>query len=183
MKAYIMLADGFEEIEALAVADVLRRGDVDTKIVSIKSDKIVTSARNVLVVSDTTLEKIVLEAEDVIVLPGGEKGVSNLESSEPLINALKEHQSRNGLLAAICAAPTIPGKLGFYKGVRATCYPGLEKNLLEAVYCNDNVVVDKNFITSKAAGTSLDFAYAIISLIKGQETAEKIKAAMLYNEK
>lgn len=181
MKVYVMVADGFEEIEALTVVDVLRRGKVETLMVSIKEDKQVTSARNITVIADTTLEKIKVEQEDMIVLPGGSKGVQGLEASENLNEILKEHQTHKGLLAAICAGPSFPGKLGFYKGIRATCYPGFEKYLIGATTMEDDVVVDQNFITSRGAGVSLPFAYTLLSIIKGSETADNIKAAMLFN--
>lgn len=180
MKTYVMLADGFEEIEALSVVDVLRRGGVETVMVSIKNDKVVSSARNIPVIADTTLDQIDINKEDMIVLPGGGKGVENLGASEALIQILKQHQSKKGWLAAICAGPSVPGKLGFFRGVKATCYPGFEKELLDAHVSEEDVIVDQNFVTSRGAGVSLYFAYTLLSLLKGSETAEKIKAAMLY---
>lgn len=180
MKVYIMLADGFEEIEALAVVDVLRRGHVETVMVSIKPDKTVASARGIQVIADTTLDSIKVEKEDMIVLPGGLKGVQNLEACQPLVEMLKEHHARKGWLAAICAGPSIPGKLGIYQGFKATCYPGFEQELQGACACSDDVVVDQHLITSRGAGVSLAFAYRILSLLKGQEAAEKIQASMLY---
>ena len=180
MKVYVMLADGFEEIEALSVVDVLRRGEVETIMVSVKADKTVASARNIQVIADTTLNQIKVEHEDMIVLPGGGRGVDGLGNTKPLIEILKAHQGEKGLLAAICAGPSIPGKLGFYNGVKATCYPGFEEYLEGAMVTEDDVVVDQNFITARGAGVSLEFAYAILSIIKSQELAEKISKAMIY---
>lgn len=180
MKVYVMLADGFEDIEALSVVDVLRRGEVDTVTVSVKNDKVVLSGHNVPVVADTLLSQIKVEKDDMIVLPGGGKGVENLKACEPLKDLLIKHQEYKGLLAAICAGPTVPGKLGFYKGVKATCYPGCEKELDGAILSEDKVVVDQNFVTSRGPGVSLDFAFALLKLIKGEELAEKIKSGMLY---
>lgn len=180
MKVYVMLADGFEEIEALTVVDVLRRGDVETNMISIKSDKIVLSAHNIPVVADKNIEDFEINSEDMIVLPGGSKGVQKLSESKALQNLLLKHQENNGLLAAICAGPTIPGKMGFYNGIKATCYPGCEDDLKGAIISNDSVVVDKNFITSRGPATSLDFAYTLLSLIKGENASEKIQKGMLY---
>lgn len=180
MKVYVMLADGFEEIEALTVIDVLRRGGVETEMVAVKNDKIVVSARNIPVIADVTLDQIQLDRKDIILLPGGSKGVDGLGASESLINLLKEHQVQKGLLAAICAGPTLPGKLGFYEGIKATCYPGHEEDLHGAIISDQDVVVDKNFVTSRGPGTSLSFAYTLLEIIKGPEVSKKIRAAMLY---
>lgn len=180
MKVYVMLADGFEEIEALSVVDVLRRGGVETVTTAVKEDKVVLSAHDIPVYADKKISEITVEKDDMIVLPGGSKGVANLAASEVLAEMLKKHQVQNGWIAAICAGPTIPGKLGFLKGIKATCYPGCEIDLKEAVYSEDNAVVDRNFITGRGPGVSLDFAFAILSVIKGQEAAERIKKAMLF---
>lgn len=180
MKVYVMLADGFEEIEALSVVDVLRRGEVETQMVSIKTERHVVSARGIEVVADKTLDQIKVEQEDMIVLPGGLKGVHGLEASQALKKIMIDHQAKKGWLAAICAGPSFPGKLDFYKGHKATCYPGFEKDLLGAQASCEDVVVDENFITSKGAGVSLAFAFKILSVIKGEELAEKISSAMQF---
>ncbi len=180
MKVYVMLADGFEEIEALSVVDVLRRGNVDTVMVAVKEDKVVLGAHNIPVVADEKLSQVKVEKEDMIVLPGGSKGVENLGASEMLVSMLKEHQSNNGWLAAICAGPMIPGKLGFLKGIKATCYPGCECELTDAVLSEGNAVVDKNFITGRGPGVTLDFAFAILEAIKGKEIAAEVKKGMLF---
>ncbi|NLM75899.1 MAG: DJ-1/PfpI family protein [Clostridiaceae bacterium] len=180
MKVYVMLADGFEEIEAMAVVDVLRRGDVETVMVAVKGDKVVLGAHDIPVVADKKISDIQVEKDDMIVLPGGSKGVENLEASETLIEMLKKHQEQNGWIAAICAGPMILGKLGFLNGIKATCYPGCETELKDAVCSEENAVVDKNFITGRGPGVTLDFAFAILSVIKGNEIAEKIKEAMLF---
>ncbi|NLM72685.1 MAG: DJ-1/PfpI family protein [Clostridiaceae bacterium] len=179
MKVYVMLADGFEEIEALSVVDVLRRGNVDTVSVAVKEDKVVLGAHNIPVVADDKLSQVKVEKDDMIVIPGGGKGVENLGASEELLSLLKEHQSNNGWLAAICAGPMIPGKLGFLKGIKATCYPGCEGNLTEAILFEGNAVVDKNFITGRGPGVSLDFAFAILETIKGKEITAHVKKGML----
>lgn len=180
MKVYVMLADGFEEIEALSVVDVLRRGEVETVMVSIKSDKIILSSHNIPVVADITIEELKIMSEDMIVIPGGKKGVQKLSESKVLQDLLLKHQEQKGLLAAICAGPTIPGKMGFYKGINATCYPGCEDDLEGAIISKDDVVIDKNFITSQGPATSLAFAFALLSLAKGETASKEIQKGMLY---
>lgn len=180
MKVYVMLADGFEEIEALSVVDVLRRGEVETVMVSIKSDKIILSSHNIPVLADITIEELKIIPEDMIVIPGGKKGVHKLSESKALQDLLIKHQEQKGLLAAICAGPTIPGKMGFYKGIKATCYPGCEDDLEGAIILEDDVVVDKNFITSRGPATSLAFAFTLLSLVKGEEVSKKTQKGMLF---
>lgn len=180
MKVYVMLADGFEEVEALAVVDVLRRGGVETATVSVRNDKIVLSARNIPVVADMIIDKIEVATEDVIVLPGGGKGVEELYASESLKMLLKGHNDKKGIIAAICAGPTIPGRMGLLRGINATCYPGCENDLPGAVISQENVVVDKNFITSRGPGTAFDFSFKLLEIIKGAETKDKISKGMLY---
>lgn len=180
MKVYVMIADGFEEIEAFSVVDILRRGDVETIMVSLKSDKIILSSHNIPVVTDVTIEEIEIMPDDIIVLPGGKKGVQKLSESKALLNLLVKHQEQQGLLAAICAGPTVPGKMGFYNGIKATCYPGCEDDLEGAIISKDDVVIDKNFITSQGPATSLAFAFALLTLIKGETVSEKIQKGMLY---
>ncbi len=179
MKVYVMMADGFEEIEALAVIDVLRRGGVETIIVSVKNDKVVLSARDIPVVADTTIDKIEIASDDMIVLPGGGKGVEGLYASEPLKKLLTAHNDKKGIIAAICAGPTIPGRMGLLKGVKATCYPGCEEDLNGAVISQDDVVADQNFITSRGPGTALEFSFKLLEMIKGREVKDKISKGML----
>ena len=180
MKVYVMMADGFEEIEALSVVDVLRRGGVETIIVSTKNDKIVVSAGNIPVIADLTIDKVEINSEDMIVLPGGGKGVENLYASEFLKELLKEHRAQSGYLAAICAGPTIPGRMGLLKDIKATCYPGCEGDLTGAIISQDDVVIDQKIITSKGPGTSLAFSYKLLEIIKGKECSDKISKGMLF---
>lgn len=180
VRIFVMLADGFEEIEALAVVDVARRAGIETVTVSVSDDFYVTSARDIQVKADRLLKDINVEKDDMIVIPGGGKGVMNLGKSAELAELLKNHRSYNGRVAAICAGPTVPGKLGLLKGIKACCYPGCEDDLLGAQVVRENVAIDNNFITSRGPGTALDFAYAIVAEIKGREVADKLKKDMLY---
>jgi len=179
LKILVMMADGFEEIEALAVVDVARRAGIETFMVSVSDKDEVSSARGVRVKADKLLKDIAVDKEDVIVIPGGQ-GVAVLEKSAELAELLKKHRSYNGRVAAICAGPTFPGKLGLLKGLKATCYPGCEKDLLDAQVVFDDVVIDSNFITSRGPGTALTFAYAIVGEVLSQDVAEKLKKGMLF---
>ncbi len=180
MKVYIMFADGFEDIEALSPVDVLRRGGVEVVMVSVKGDKFVVSAHEVPIAVEKSIKDIEVSAQDMIVLPGGLKGVQGLSKSDKLKEILIKHQEEKGLLAAICAGPTVPGKLGFYKGVKATCYPGCEDDLLGATISDEPVVFDKNFITSRGPATALQFSYKLLEIAKDKETAENVMKGMLF---
>lgn len=181
MKIVVMLAKGFEEIEALTVVDVARRAGIETVMVSVTEDYQVDSARGIRVMADKLLKDITVEQEDTIVIPGGQ-GVEVLEDCAELLELLKRHRSYNGRLAAICAGPSIPGKLGLLKGIRAVCYPGYEKYLNDAQVVFDDVAVDKNCITGRGPGVSLAFAFTLVGEIMGHDMVEKLKKDMLFNQ-
>jgi len=175
---YVMMADGFEEIEALAVVDVLRRAGIDVFTVSITNKNTVTGAHKIQVIADLTIKEAALEDADMIVLPGGMPGAQNLYDNPVLEEALEKRVKSNKWIAAICAAPFIPGKRGYLKGKEAICYPGFEKYLNGAIIKEQNVVISDNFITSKGPGTALHFAFAIVSVLKDQKTASELAKAM-----
>jgi len=175
---YVMMADGFEEIEALAVVDVLRRAGIDVFTVSITNKNTVTGAHKIQVIADLTIKEAALEDADMIVLPGGMPGAQNLYDNPVLEEALEKRVKNNKWIAAICAAPFIPGKRGYLKGKEAICYPGFEKYLNGAIIKEQNVVISDNFITSKGPGTALHFAFAIVSVLKDQKTASELAEAM-----
>lgn len=179
MKIYVMLGNGFEEIEALAVVDVARRAGIETPMVSVSGNLQVESSRGIQVTADKLLDGIKVENDDMIVIPGG-KGVQILEESKELTGLLKKHRSCKGWVAAICAGPSIPGKLGLLAGLKATCYPGYEKYLKDAHVVSADVVNDDKIITARGAGVSLAFAYEIVAAVKDSESAEKLKEAMQY---
>lgn len=180
MKCYIMLAEGFEEIEAVAVYDIVKRASVETFFVSVYGEKTVKSSRGMKIVPDKSLSDISsIEADDVIVLPGGMPGTLNLKKSDELAKIIVNHNNSNGILAAICAAPSILGEMGLLKGKKATCYPGFEESLLDALFTEEAVVYDGNIITSRGAGTAVYFALEIVSLVKNKQEAAKISSAIL----
>lgn len=177
---YVMLADGFEEIEALAFVDILRRADIDIETVSTDNTKTVRGAHNIEVVADKMLREITT-VSDGIVLPGGIPGTYNLQKNSIIIEMLKEYNFKNKYIGAICAAPSILGELELLKGKKATCYPSFEKHLKDSFYTEQKVVVDGNIITSRGAGTAHEFALKFVELIKGDTVSKDLRSTMLYD--
>ena len=175
---YTLLADGFEEIEALAVVDILRRGGIDIMTVSVTSDISVTGAHGISVNADITIDDIA--DFDGIFLPGGYPGYENLEKNDDVILLLKNAYNDNKLIAAICAAPSIIGKLGFLKGRSACCFPSFEKHLIGANVSFEKVCVSDNIITSRGAGTAHELAFTIVKILKGETASEELSKTMLY---
>lgn len=176
---YTLLATGFEEIEALTVVDILRRAEIPVKMVSVTDDLKVTGAHGIEVVADCMLSEI--EDGELLFLPGGLPGVTNLEACQAVIELIKEYADTEKFVSAICAAPSILGKMGLLNGRKATCYPSFEKYLDGAEYSTEKVVVDGNFITSRGAGTASDLGFKIVSLLKSTELADKLKSGMIYD--
>ncbi|WP_058485454.1 DJ-1 family glyoxalase III [Defluviitalea phaphyphila] len=179
MNAYLFLAEGFEEIEALATVDILRRAEISVFTVSIINDLKVKGKNGVEVKADILFENLDLQGADMLILPGG-PGVSLLHKHEELKNLIKEYNNAGKWIAAICAAPTVLGKLGILEGKKATCYPGCEADLKGALLQNEEVVLDGNIITSKGPGTTFSFAFKIIEVLKGKEKVKEISNGMCY---
>lgn len=178
-KAFVFLANGFEEMEALGTVDILRRGGIEVTTVSITADPVVTGAHNVPVTADTTLEKAALAGADALILPGGMPGASNLNDSEPVKEALLQQYREGRIVAAICAAPLVLGGLGLLKGRNATCYPGFEPKLIGATVTGEAVEVSDNVITGKGPGLVINFGLALVAAIKSQAVAEEVAAGLL----
>ena len=176
--ALIFLADGFEEIEAIGVADVLRRADVDALFVSIDDEQFVRGAHNLSVESDLDFIDLESAETDAIILPGGMPGSDNLNQSEPLKELLVEQNRQGKLIAAICAAPLVLGELGLLQGRSATCYPGFEQRLAGATIVDAPVVVDGNVITGKSPGSVFAFSLALVEYLEGPEKAAQVAAGL-----
>jgi 4-methyl-5(b-hydroxyethyl)-thiazole monophosphate biosynthesis len=171
------LANGFEELEAIAPIDILRRGGVDAVTAGV-GEKVITGSHGIPVTCDTVDKDIDLTKIDGVVLPGGMPGTKNLAAS-PIVAKALGHCAENGLLlGAICAAPSVLGGLDLLRGKSATCFPGFEETLLGAKISDDYVVRDGNVITAKGAGVAADFGFALLSAIKGVEVSEKVRGAM-----
>lgn len=179
-KVYVFLADGFETVEALAPVDVMRRAGLQVTTVSIMGRSNVVSAQNVTVVADFLFEDVVFDDASALVLPGGGVGTDNLSAHEPLRALLVDACSRGLLVAAICAAPMVFGRIGILKGKKATCYPGCESDLFDAEYTAAAVEQDGNIITACGPGASFDFGFAIIERFCGAGVVETLRSQMQF---
>lgn len=179
-KVYVFLAEGFEEIEGLTVVDLLRRANIETETVSVTGKKQVTGSHGIEVTADSLFGEKSYEEAEALVLPGGMPGTLNLGRCEDLCELLKKHYEANRLVAAICAAPSVLGQLGFLEGRIATCYPGFESKLKGAVVCATKVAVDQNVVTAKGMGAAIDFSLKLIELLKDKETAMEISESIIY---
>jgi 4-methyl-5(b-hydroxyethyl)-thiazole monophosphate biosynthesis len=179
-KAYVFFATGTEEVEALTVVDILRRAKVETEMISTTGDIMVTGSHGITVKMDKGLDDVD-DSADVIVLPGGIPGVPNLLGNKQLNDIIYKYDKTDGkYLAAICAAPTIYGKLGLLKGKKATCYPGMEDGLEGAEVSYDSVVCDGKYITSRGLGTAIPFALTIVSKLVGEDTSKQLAKKIVY---
>lgn len=179
---YVFLADGFEEIEALAPVDFLRRAGINTVTVGVTGD-VVCGAHNIEVKADASLNNVVLSDElDGIILPGGMPGAENLDNSLEVQGAIDFCAQNGKIISAICAAPFILGKKGLLKGKRATCFPGFEEFLEGATVTGEGVVRDDNIITAKGAGVAWEFGAEIASIIVGKEKSDAILGAIQWKK-
>lgn len=176
---YILLATGFEEMEALAPADLLRRANVEVSLVGL-DQSVVTGSHGISVHTDLTLEQITLSPDDMLMLPGGLGGVTRLGSSEKALSLILAAHQQGCWLSAICAAPTLLGQLGILEGRKAVCYPGMEQRLTGAIVTDEDVVVDGRIITSRAAGTAYDFGFVLISLLVSPSKSEEVRHGIQY---
>ncbi len=176
---YVFLADGFEEIEAISVIDIVRRCGLAVTTVSIGESLTVTGSHNIPVVADCLLGAVDFEAATAFVLPGGLPGSDNLQACSELETLLKRADKAKKVIAAVCAAPKIFGAFGLVAGRKATCYPGYEVELTGATPQADRVVCDGHVITSRGAGTAADFAFAIAKALG--KNPEPVREGMLYD--
>lgn len=179
---YVMLANGFEEIEALSFTDILRRAEVEVNTVSIYEEKFVTGSHGITVKSDITIKEIDKEIMTAIVLPGGLPGTYNLRDSSAVKNLIEYASANNKLMGAICAAPYVYDSLGYLNEINATVNPGFESEMKNAILINKRVVIDGNFITSQGPGTAHEFAAAFVEKLKGKQLADELISEMLYNK-
>lgn len=177
---YIFFANGFEEIEALATVDVMRRAGMEVTTVSINPTKEVTAAHGVTVVTDAMLSGVDASDAEWMVLPGGMPGATNLVECEPLAQLLVAHNAKGGKVAAICASPAVVlAQLGILNGKNATCYPGMEAEGCGVNWQSDMVVVDGNIVTGKGPAAACSFGFTIAAISQGVEQAEAVAQGML----
>lgn len=175
---YVFFADGFEEIEAFTLVDVLRRAGLDVEMISVTPDEIVTGAHDIPVLCDKNIVNCDFFDAELIVLPGGMPGAATLEKCDDLRRLILHFAQQNKPIAAICAAPMILGKLGLLKGKKVTCYPGFEQYLDCTEYTGALVERDGNIITGSSPAAAMEFALTIVDLLRGKEKVEELKEAM-----
>ncbi len=169
---YVMLAEGFEEIEALTVVDYVRRAGMEALTVGV-TGKVVTGSHGISVTADLLPEETGIP--QMVVLPGGLPGTNYLNESQYVKDTITACLEQGGMAAAICAAPSVLGEMGLLEGKEAICYPGFEEKMAGAIVSEKAVVRDENIITAKAAGVANEFTYAIIEALCGQEKAMEIR--------
>ena len=180
-KVYEFLANGFEEIEALAPVDILRRGGVEIKTVSITGSKEVETSHGISMKADLLFEECGdFSDADMLMLPGGLPGSTSLNEHEGLRKLLVRHAETGKRIGAICAAPMVLGSVGLLKGKKATCYPGFETELEGATYTAEPCTADGNIITGKGPGASFAYAYRLLEEFKGAGVVEELKKGMMY---
>ena len=181
-KAAIFLADGFEEMEAIAPIDILRRAGIEVDTVSINSDLKVIGAHGVKVETDINIKDVNVDLYDAVICPGGLPGSTNLRDNDKVISIIKEANSNGKLIAAICAAPIVLDAAGVLD-VNYTTYPTVEKGIKSGTYQTDKkVVLDKNIITSAGPSTATDFAIEIVRYLLDDNSAKTIKDELLISK-
>ncbi len=176
---YEFLADGFELVEAMTPVDMLRRAGADVKTVSITSDKAVRASNGVTVIADIVLSEMSDILPDMVILPGGMPGASNLRACEKVCDLVCLCADKEIPIGAICAAPYILGELGLLNGKDAICYPGFEDKLVGAKISSKNCVRDGNIITAAGMGAALPFSSELVSVLYGREKAREILRAII----
>lgn len=175
----VILANGFEEIEALTPVDILRRAGLDVKTVSIGNEKTVIGSHGIPVIADMTADELSDICPELLILPGGMPGAKNIDESHYTDSFIERTLSRGGRIAAICAAPMILGHRGLLKGKNAVCYPGFENELTGAQISDSSVITDGSFTTAKGMGAALEFSKELVKLMLGEEKAREISESIM----
>jgi 4-methyl-5(b-hydroxyethyl)-thiazole monophosphate biosynthesis len=181
-KVFLFLAEGFEETEAVATTDVMLRGELEVTTVSVTGKSLVTGAHGIAVDADALFENTDFSKGNMLVLPGGMPGASNLNAHQGLKNLILQYAKEGKKLAAICAAPLVLGGLDLLQGKKATAYPGFESTLKGAEYVNAGIVKDGNVITGKGPGFAIDFGLAIVEELQGKTKAGEVAAGLLKHD-
>lgn len=180
-KVAVHFATGFEEIEALAVVDILRRADLIVYMVSVMGRRIVTGSHKIKVTTDKMFEEVDYDEIDMIVLPGGMPGATNLNAHEGLKQVVKKFNDDQKYISAICAAPLVLGNMGLLDGKDATCYPGFEKHLRGANIPPKALVEDGKIVTAKGPGLAIEFGLKLVEKLVNAKKAKEIKEAMIVS--
>ena len=177
---FVFLAEGFEEIEALTPVDVLRRAGLSVQTVSIMKEQVVAGAHGIPVLADVMFGEVHVEDAEMILLPGGLPGATNLDAHEGLAKMILDFAKAEKPLAAICAAPLVFGHRGLLEGKKATCYPGFEDRLNGAQYTGAKVEVSGNVITSCGMGASIEFGLALAKYLVGEDISDDVAAKIRF---
>ncbi len=180
-KIAIHFAEGFEEIEAISIVDVLRRANIEAIMVSLTGRRMVKGSHNITITCDKVFEEVEYSQISFIVLPGGMPGAANINNHEGLREQILEFNEKGKGLAAICAAPMVFGNLGLLENKNAVSYPGFEKYLKGAKIEDSLVVESGRYITAKGPGAAIQFALKIVEQIKGKDIADEIGKAMIVS--
>lgn len=178
-KVIVFLADGFEEIEALTIVDLLRRAQIDVITASVMERRGVSGAHDVIVRADMMAQDVDYDSADMVVLPGGGVGTENLKNSRIVQEQCRAFAATKQV-AAICAAPTVLAGLGLLEGRKATCYPGMEGGMQGALMKEAPAVTDGNIITGRAPGAAIPFALELIRYLSGEEKMLEVKAGIVW---
>ena len=190
MKAYLFLADGFEEVEALTTADILIRAGIEVKLVKVPGGtedtagkcKAARGAHNIKIKPDLTLGLDVTKKDlmdgDCVILPGGMPGTKNLAADPSVVELIKSYDKEGKTVAAICAAPSVLGDNGLLKGKKATCFPGFEDRLTGAEVVDTGAVIDGNIVTGKSMGSAVTFGVKLVERLLGKAAADKVEASI-----
>ena len=176
---YIILGNGFEEIEAVSPCDILRRGGVEVRFAGI-GGTLITGGNGITVQADCTVEEMDLDAMEMIMLPGGLGGVRSIRGSEAAMSAVRYAWENGKYVTAICAAPTILAQLGITDGRHAVCYPGMEGEMGGALMEDACAVEDGKVLTGRAPGAAMEFGYLLLKVLKGSEVAAGVRSGMVY---
>lgn len=179
-RAGIFFAEGFEEIEALTVVDLLRRAGIEALCVSIENEKQVTGSHSITVSMDAGIDEVDFDSLDIIVCPGGMPGTKNLEGCAKLTSQIREFYDKGRLIGAICAAPMIFGHLGLLEGRKACIFPGMEEELQGAEVVFDRVAQSDHVITSRGMGTAIAFGLHIVEALTDEKTAQELGRKIVY---
>lgn len=177
----IPLAEGCEELEAVTLIDLLRRADITVITASLTDNTLVTASRGVRLMADTTLENVIYDDFDMIILPGGMPGTTNLDQDVHVQAIIKRLFQSDMAIAALCAAPSVFANMGLLNDRKVSCYPGVLKpsDWPEIKLCDDPVVIDGNILTSRGPGTAMDFALVIINFLTDKNTRDSVEAGLV----
>ena len=178
---YIILGQGFEEVEAVAPGDILRRGGVEVRYAAVGSSLAVPGSVGITVSAEVFAKDIAPKKGDTVVIPGGMGGVNSIKHDDAVLSMIAGAAKCGAELAAICAGPSVLAKLGLLDGKNITCYPGCEKLMGKAVcHCDQATMQDGTLVTGRAPGAALDFGYALLAHLRGASVSENVREGMCY---